>query len=489
MLLAYTEEGQATETGPFQFRSWVTPLGHAGTWTARPLILDSTSSWTARVSQLGEGQGGKALVGQIGPLLIGAFERTLYHVVMRTLDHGVTWATVVLPTEFPEEDIPSFTVEWDVTEFLDMEDGSILALGSFTDDGANTIFGLLRSTDGGATFTKFKPASMPEGQRQTHTGLVIGAGVALVTVKPQVGFDDLLYKTTDGGLSWAAISMPLPTGNSAVVWQMVRQPAGRIVQVGDRNSAGARKPFGRYSDDAGATWTVVNSLIPETMPNVRSFQPRSTVVLADGRIVTACNMHSAEATLKPFYVSTDNGLSFSQTGITYETEPAWQNFAAVLQMCVADDGAILAAATSQGSDIIGTEFLPIQFWRGVPSAGGIHWSKVFEAAIFENNVACIKVFIGNIGPLLAANLLGVPLDCVPVITPQPCPPACPPDPEPAAGQVVPPGSVGPTGTLAALFILGLAVGDTSGPRGALAVPMACGLPFVTSSCEPAGCPN
>jgi hypothetical protein len=465
-LFAYIEASRFTEVGPAVFNSWVSPLGLKGTWTARTTFSDSTSSWICRVPSLPD----SVLLGQVGPLSVSASERTPYHAIMRSTDLGQSWASVVPSTVFPV--IGFDGGQWRTLEIVHL-DTAVLALGTYTDDGFTTLYGILRSTDGGLTFAQHTPASLPD-QPECFTGFRLSSGTGLITVVAPLlaGSHHRLFRTTDAGVTFTEITMPNPSGTGATIRQIVRTATGRLLMVGfyNRGSGLGFRAYGRYSDDEGLTWTLVDTLIPE-LPSAQSLEPYAAVALANGWIILSTAMptpaNDPGGLFKPFYRSTDDGLSFSQTGMVYADTPSWFQFSRVFQMTVADDGMPIAAATSVGVSIYAELELPVQLWRGEVGLTNVTWSIVFEDTFYEDNFACLELFVGNIaasGP--TAGIVGVDFDCPTTFIAGPCPQVCPSDPVQPAGQVVAPGG-GPV-TLA-------------GPTG-------CGAPFVvTSACTPV-CP-
>ena len=164
----------------------------------------------------------------------------------------------------------------------------VAALGHVYD--ANSERGLYRSTDGGATWKKilFK-AGDPDNVGAIEVAIdpkhprVVYASLWATRRPPWAVYAPVnlpgsgLYKSTDGGDTWKQLTGGLPTGdfvgkigmavspsNPNRLWAVV-DDVGNAVPAGFRGAApGARpaaKPAGGVyiSDDAGATWTLVNA--------------------------------------------------------------------------------------------------------------------------------------------------------------------------------------------------------------------------------------
>jgi photosystem II stability/assembly factor-like uncharacterized protein len=134
--------------------------------------------------------------------------------------------------------------------------------------GPNTERGIFRSTDGGRTFDRVL-------YRDENTG---GTDVLLDPSNPQVVYAALwqarqgpwengdfrgpgsgLYKSTDGGTTWKPLTTGLPTWDADRLGRMgigiaPSRPSRLFLVVEARSKAGIYR-----SDDAGESWTLVNS--------------------------------------------------------------------------------------------------------------------------------------------------------------------------------------------------------------------------------------
>ena len=104
---------------------------------------------------------------------------------------------------------------------------------------ASMSAGVLRSMDGGASFTPVAPTL----GRMVYTVVVDPASRTTV----YAGADGGLFRSTDGGKSW--IKLPYPAANAAVLGLSIAQP-GRIMAIAVDSQGGVVL----RSDDGGATW-------------------------------------------------------------------------------------------------------------------------------------------------------------------------------------------------------------------------------------------
>jgi photosystem II stability/assembly factor-like uncharacterized protein len=120
---------------------------------------------------------------------------------------------------------------------------------------AGTEGGLLRSTDGGSTWTNISPAGgFPGGQ---VTSLAIDP---INTQTIYVGASGNLYKTTDGGTHWTAINNGLPAGPRSNFSAIVIDPTNTstiYASSGDVLQGSVYK-----SANAGASWTNIGADMP-----------------------------------------------------------------------------------------------------------------------------------------------------------------------------------------------------------------------------------
>ena len=382
MILAYVEETTATNVAPARFRAFGS-TDDGLTWTALPTVTDSTSTWNGRVFA----RDGYIYVGQSGPLPESAFEVTPYHVLMRSGDLGQSWASAVEATVLPlsESYVPS---QWFVSEFLRTTNGTILALGIFSDDETFTFFGLLRSTNGGATFEPHRVS--PWDNTNARCGIALDDGVVLVVRETSL---NQMYRSTDNGDTWALVTLgsASPAGSTPAVRTIIKLTNGRVCAIGDRNISGARQPVVWYSDDQGANWTVVSTPV-SGLSALISYRVEAAAALTENYAVLCMSGGSDVDTTKPFRMTSD-GITWDTAG-TYSEAMTATVTSNTYQATLTDAGNVLIAVTSQGSSLTDTE---MTIWRGVRSGSAIAYTNVFSANFEPDLAACGKSWIANVG--------------------------------------------------------------------------------------------
>jgi photosystem II stability/assembly factor-like uncharacterized protein len=176
----------------------------------------------------------------------------------------------------------------------------------FTDPARNTLLSgtheaplVFRSTDGGQTWADVS-AGLPEGIGQATAPHVIDAQTHLLGTK--LGPAAAVYRTTDGGATWTAVHPKGINGAPVVV-------DGAIFWLLD-GGAGLIK-----STDDGATWTEI--------PGNGSIAPASgsLVALPDGRLATLGG--------GGVVVTADEGATWTQVGPPYPYGPSGLAYAPV----------------------------------------------------------------------------------------------------------------------------------------------------------------
>jgi hypothetical protein len=144
---------------------------------------------------------------------------------------------------------------------------------------------LIRSTDGGATWTNVG-LNLPAGSNFCTNALVIDKNIHLVGCSGYGGGTDGVFRTTDGGKTWAhptaasAASTPLWAADGTIYWALIYD--GGLIK----------------STDQGNTWTQ-----PIKNGTLKTVHP---IELPDGRIVAAGP--------KTLMISADKGETFEPLG-------------------------------------------------------------------------------------------------------------------------------------------------------------------------------
>lgn len=401
-ILAYVESATATGTAPTIARIFTSPTGLIGTWTEQPTLTDDTSFFDSRVGAV---PGVRGFIGQTGPAGIGAYAYEPLAVIARTEDGGGSFVGAYpdVATDFP--DLPGVQSAWLVQEFLDytaQTPGVVFAVTNYPtyNDFGFTVISLLKSTDSGETFSIHVPAGIDD-QVGCECGLVCASGrILLARQALGVAAFHIIYKSDDGGDTFTGVNTANSSGTATRIFQLIQMASGRVVALGSRNAGGVRRPQVFYSDDEGDSWVASNTPIDLTGYGVGSLEIRSAVAVGT---VAVCSFGgdgaSAVAAHKPFRLSAD-GITFNVVaqGGTYDVDPiVLAENGNVLQMTVADDGAVLGIQGGTGT--IEVDDLSVRIWRGVLNGGetDIAWESVFTATVPEDQTACQHSYIYNIG--------------------------------------------------------------------------------------------
>lgn len=248
---------------------------------------------------------------------------TLY----RTTDGGFTWSSAA--TSFGGGDF----------QFLDPNNGWVLAdLGVATGSNAVAVF---QTTDGGATWAQRftnDPNLANAGDSLPLGGLKAGlaplnmqtAWIYGVTYAPGIPY---LFRTDDGGASWNEVSLPLPPG---VENSELGIDQGQMKFVSSTNGFIAMRITGEayqlaiyVTNDAGSTWTLTPTLIPEG--GSADFLSAEEAVIYNGRQFYVTRDAAQTWTIVPPDVKFDDvfaGMDFSNpsTGWVITLDPANQRF-------------------------------------------------------------------------------------------------------------------------------------------------------------------
>jgi photosystem II stability/assembly factor-like uncharacterized protein len=192
--------------------------------------------------------------------------------IFRTADGGAHWAEVF------NSDAPGIFL--DALDFADARSG--WAVG----DPIDGRFVLLRTADGGRSWSALPPGRRPaalEGE-----GCFAASGTALIARGP----DEVLFctggpaarllRTTDGGASWTATPLPLLAGQPSFgAFGIAFRAGGSGLAVGgDYRTEAAAIGNAATSPDGGATWTPVEVRPPSGFREVATFVPGSNLSLA-----------------------------------------------------------------------------------------------------------------------------------------------------------------------------------------------------------------
>jgi photosystem II stability/assembly factor-like uncharacterized protein len=208
----------------------------------------------------------------------------------KSTNEGATWFSVDL-------NIPFLGVS-DIA--IHPQNPSTIYLGTGDRDGSDGPgFGVMKSTDGGASFSQLELDSNQVADSQVITRLLINPqnpSILLATAH----FAGI-YRSTDGGVNWS-----LTMGLFSVFYDMAFKPGDPSVVYATTNSIFSPSPI-LVSRDGGQNWTPVSSGIPTT--NI----PRVAIAVtpAAPNLVYAL-FAKDDGTFAGFYCSEDSGATWTQ---------------------------------------------------------------------------------------------------------------------------------------------------------------------------------
>jgi len=263
--------------------------------------------------------------------------------LFRSTDRGDTW------TERP---LPPQPVNGAVA-FIDDHEGWFASLATPATQCATQLLALTHTTDAGSTWQTVTPAGIPAEQCKDSLIFSDAQHGSLDAFDPNT--PPVIYRTADGGRSWAASRLPDPPG-------FVTRPAGFTLRPGVVRTFGATRlieatgltedqqpPQRRYvfaSTDDGATWTY----------RVTAPDPDSSVVF-----VTESRWFQLSAGAMP-KETTDGGVTWHAFVTTYQQ-------AAPIAPAIVFGDAQIGYATVRGT---------IQR----TADGGAHWTSIRTPGTF-----------------------------------------------------------------------------------------------------------
>lgn len=398
----YAESAISTSTSPTTARFWSSPLGHAGTWALISVLTDGTSFFDSRIGAV---PGVRAFVGQNGPTSVGDWACAPYTPVAASPDGGSTWAGAGSDCTTDWPGIAESQSAWNIGDFITCADERVLACCRYPtyNDYGYTVIPFLKSEDSGETFAPYTPVGLGSDQEGTITGLRLVSGRLLVVKEFLSGSTTTsmkLFISDDNGDTWSLRTSSPVAGVTkiGVGSQIVQLATGRIVYCCHKLLGTSSYPINFYSDNNGDTWSHSFDPIPG-LPAGRGI--RSAVAVGDRMVAgVAGNLGAIYAPegWKPFRLSTDDGLTFTNEG-TWTDPPTQPENGICRQMTVADDGAVIALLASNAGTTTSTS-IPTIIWRGVLNAAqdSIAWSRVFSLDVYNGvEVACNHAYVYNIG--------------------------------------------------------------------------------------------
>lgn len=387
-------------------------------------------------------------------LLASTFDKADYaydasfSLIPRSEDGGLTWTSAVSAGFFGSLTFTALTLG-----FVKLPNTiTVLAYGRYEVGGVP--FNFLRSTDDGLTFTAFSDMGV----------FLVGNAVALSAteiVAVDVNGADPMY-STDGGATWNAATKP--AGFTTLLFTFAAMGSGVVLAFGRTTIANLGTIF--RSTDSGQTY-VTHALVGGETRSAHTIRAVTMTTL----IVSATGPSPAPSPQK-WWLSEDAGDTWTPAAIVGPVIPD----AVSTHMTVTSAGFMLSGVTRPPGPTTVTADHVAEIWRGT------------VAGLVPTGIGTCEALLA---PPLAAAVMGVRIDCVPILTPPVCPPVCAADPVQPEGVLVIPDAPGVFGGgfRSALYLLGLAEGVVvvTPPIGILGRPATCGALIVNNNCAVAGC--
>jgi photosystem II stability/assembly factor-like uncharacterized protein len=189
--------------------------------------------------------------------------------IYKTIDAGRTWAL-----QFTNTDPKAF---FDAMAFWDPNRGIAFS------DSVDGQLVILRTTDGGKTWTRVPAAGLPPALDNEGAFAASGTNVAVMgRDRVWIGTStSRVLRSSDGGLTWAAATTPLATGSSAGIFSIAfRDTDHGIVVGGDYRKESEAIDNAAITSDGGRTWTALKGLTG--FRSVVTYLPSSSTVIALG---------------------------------------------------------------------------------------------------------------------------------------------------------------------------------------------------------------
>ncbi|MEM7353047.1 MAG: hypothetical protein AAF657_19790 [Acidobacteriota bacterium] len=280
---------------------WVS--GTSGTWG---LSLDGGSTWSMRTIPGAETldfrdvdafDSQTAYLMSAGP---GELSR-----IYKTVDGGDTW-----------------TLQWvngeqgffDGMAFWDTERGLVYG------DPVDGRFEVLATQDGGATWTRVQAERMPGALPDEAGFAASGSGLAVLPGGHAWfgtgGPDARVFRSTDYGQSWTAVSTPMLSGSgpTGIFSLAFSDPMTGIVVGGDYTQPEATARNAARTTDGGVTWSLLDGAKPSGYRSGVAFAPQS-----GGAVVIAVGTSGADfsrdggTTWEPMGEPTLNAVAFGES--------------------------------------------------------------------------------------------------------------------------------------------------------------------------------
>jgi photosystem II stability/assembly factor-like uncharacterized protein len=129
-------------------------------------------------------------------------------------------------------------------------------------DSVDGRFVVLRTENGGATWSRLPAAALPGAADGEGAYAASGSNVAIRGDHAWIGTTaSRVLRSTNAGRTWSVAQTPLPTGPSAGIFSVAFRDTSRGVVVGgDYKQETSALDNAAVTSDGGRSWTVVNGL-------------------------------------------------------------------------------------------------------------------------------------------------------------------------------------------------------------------------------------
>jgi len=172
--------------------------------------------------------------------------------IYKTTDAGATWTM-----QFKNDDPKAFL---DAMSFWDANHGLVFG------DSINGEFYILTTSDGGRTWSRVPPATLPRALENEGGFAASGTNIAVfgnthAWIGTGAGAKARVLRTTDGGRSWQVADTPLAAGPSTGIFSVAFRDAKHgVVAGGDYRKEQEAIDNLAITNDGGVTWSLVKGL-------------------------------------------------------------------------------------------------------------------------------------------------------------------------------------------------------------------------------------
>jgi len=210
--------------------------------------------------------------------------------IYKTTDAGKTWKL-----QFKNDDEKAFL---DAMSFWDANHG--IAFG----DSVDKKFYILTTADGGNTWARVPPETLPPAQANEGAFAASGTNIALfgkshAWICTGAAAKSRVLHTSDGGRTWQVADTPIASGQSSGIFSIAFRDAKHgVIAGGDYQKESEAVDNLAVTNDGGITWTLVKGL--SGFRSVVAYVPGTRTLIAigpsggdystdDGRTWTAIN--------------------------------------------------------------------------------------------------------------------------------------------------------------------------------------------------------